>query len=744
MGLLDYFKRRNSVPIVVNYVNNVERAIMSMTPDDLYETQDALQAVVDFIARSIASTSLKVYTRDEKDDRDRDHDSTTARLLARPNDHMTTYDLMSVTAHEMKLHRKILWLVVQDVNAPSGWTIEPIRRSWILDQKTDGFKVTEYYIQNPVSGTPPKWIKAENFVAFDDYETGISNLTGGYKSPVDPLKAMLREQISAWSFRNQIWDNNGRMTAYISRPVMDSESNWTPEQRDRFIKAWKERYSGNKGSNAGSMPLLEDGMKIESVQFNARESGFEEATKLSRESVAGLYHVNPAQIWSGTGQTYASVKENARSLYVDCLGPDFIFLTQRMNQFLIPLVGDDPTKLYVEFDVYSKLSGNFEEQASVFSTLGGAPCMTVNEIRKRLNLPPSDDPDADKLVKPLNVVYGGQPSPQTPLGDGSDAKSAETSAQVLAKFSAESMLRSNLPGDNIEDRVQAQIEEKRGLKQPESVLLKGTPAISDVLEVADTLRMFYKRQAKPVLANIDRARDKGKLPKAETKDGTAVVEDIDVEKVLLECFDFERWDRELTEDLINQLMALAQQNIQQNLMEMLENPDMYSEEYVRAYVEDMAAKIAHAINEGTFEDLVRAVDDPESFTDKDALKRTPQGVFQFAEDKRASDMGQSVATQIRGWSSIAAVHLSGKQKTTYKTWRNTGANVRSSHAKMNGETIPYANPRWEEDPNSDNYRKSGYGEHNHFSNGCRWPGDFNRNVREVAGCKCEMDVEVRR
>jgi hypothetical protein len=63
---------------------------------------------------------------------------------------------------------------------------------------------------------------------------------------------------------------------------------------------------------------------------------------------------------------------------------------------------------------------------------------------------------------------------------------------------------------------------------------------------------------------------------------------------------------------------------------------------------------------------------------------------------------------------------------------------------MNGETIPYANPRWEEDPNSDNYRKSGYGEHNHFSNGCRWPGDFNRNVREVAGCKCEMDVEVRR
>lgn len=743
MGILDNFRRKESrVPVVFTFVNNVEKAIMSLTPDDLYDTQDALQAVVDFISRSVASTSLKVYKRDENDDRQRDRESTTAKLLARPNDHMTTYDLISLTEHELRLHREIHWLTVQDLDAPSGWTIEPIRRSWIIDRKTDGFKITDYYVQNPISGTPAKWIPAENFVSFTEYETGFANVTGGYKSPVDPLKTILREQINAWAFRNQVWDNHGRMTAYMTRPQMDAESNWTPEQRDRFIKAWKERWAGNNAPDAGGLPLLEDGMRIESIPFNAREAQFEEALKLARESVAGLYHVNPAMIWSGTGQTYASVKENSRSLYVDCLGPEFVFLTQRMNQFLVPLVGDDPEEVYVEFDVYSKLSGNFEDQASVFSTLGGAPCMTVNEIRKRLNLPPADDPDADKLVKPLNVVFGGQPSPQTPLGDGSDAKSADTSAQVLARFSAESLLRSNLPGETIEDRMQARIEEKGGLEGKRAITLNGDPSIESVLELADFMRSYFKRQSQPVISNIDRARDKGKLPK--TVDGEAVMPEgltaEDVNKTLRDCFDFGRWNSELTTDLIEHLRGIVSDSVIEDITALMANPENYSAKYIETYITETAEELAKVINSKTYDEIKRAVTKPESFTEKDAKKSTPQGVFDYAQETRASEVGQSVATQIRGWSRIAAIHLSGLQKQTYKVWRTSGGNVRPEHARMDGERILYANPDWEEDEDSPNYRKSGYGEHNHFSNGCRWPGDFNRDPHQVAGCQCQLET----
>ena len=44
------------------------------------------------------------------------------------------------------------------------------------------------------------------------------------------------------------------------------------------------------------------------------------------------------------------------------------------------------------------------------STATGRPFMTTNEIRARMNLPPVAG--GDELVTPLNVLVGGQTSPQ--------------------------------------------------------------------------------------------------------------------------------------------------------------------------------------------------------------------------------------------------------------------------------------------------------------------------------------------
>ena len=58
-------------------------------------------------------------------------------------------------------------------------------------------------------------------------------------------------------------------------------------------------------------------MEIKTVQFNSRDAQWSESVKLSREDCAAVYHVNPAMIWPGSGQTYASARDNARALYND-------------------------------------------------------------------------------------------------------------------------------------------------------------------------------------------------------------------------------------------------------------------------------------------------------------------------------------------------------------------------------------------------------------------------------------------
>ena len=102
-------------------------------------------------------------------------------------------------------------------------------------------------------------------------------------------------------------------------------------------------------------------------------------------------------------------------LYSETLGPTMRMIEDRINTFLAPKVGT-PEANYIEFDIRSKLSGDFEEQASVMSTSVGAPWITPNEARASQNLPRLEG--GDELVVPLNVTKGGQASPQ----DGGDPR----------------------------------------------------------------------------------------------------------------------------------------------------------------------------------------------------------------------------------------------------------------------------------------------------------------------------------
>ena len=52
-----------------------------------------------------------------------------------------------------------------------------------------------------------------------------------------------------------------------------------------------------------------------------------------------------------------------------------------------------------------------------------------------------------------------------------------------------------------------------------------------------------------------------------------------------------------------------------------------------------------------------------------------------------------------------------------KTWHVTSSNPRSSHAALDGETVPLGQP---------------------FSNGLRWPGDRDGGADETAGCRCTI------
>ena len=376
--------------------------VLNMTARALYNTQDNLAAVVNFLANSVAQLPLKVYKRGDGDTRERDRNSKAALLIWKPNSDQTEYEFIRGLLTEFYVFGCVYVWVLPDAKSESGYQARLIPTHWVTTtERVNSYGPEKIVVVSPAGGSIE--IPREEFVRFCTYSPGNP---GGYVSPVSALRQTLEEQIQAGRFRKELWRSSGRLNAQIVRPK--DVQPWSETTRERWIKAFREAW-GAGGNNAGSIPLMEDGMEIKTFNASFKEQQWVESVKLSREAVAAAYRINPSLVWHSDTQTYASSKDNARALYAECLGPDLQMLQQRINSFLLPMIGAEPGT-YVEFDLTEKLKGSFEERASILQASVGGPWLTRNEARRDNNLPPIEG--GDELIVPLNVVQGGQASPQ--------------------------------------------------------------------------------------------------------------------------------------------------------------------------------------------------------------------------------------------------------------------------------------------------------------------------------------------
>lgn len=409
--------------------NTFVTEVMGLSPAQMWRKQPHLRTVVSFLARNVAQLGVHSFDRVSDVERQRLTDDVSARLFRQPNPYDTRYDLMYALISDVALYDDAYWWVTK-ADSPSGWQILPIRTSWI--QGTEGgnaYGPETYNVQGP-SGKLVK-IPAEQVIHFKGWDP--IKATGG-TTPVVTLKEILLEQIHALVFRNQMWKRGGRVGSVITRPPGHT---WTESQELRFLTAFRQAYQGDDGTSAGGVPILQDGMTMARVGFNAKEDQFVEGTKLALTTVAAVYHVNPTMVGLLDAANYSNMVVFRQMLYGDTLGPVTTMIQDRVNAFLLPMIGATPNS-YIELNIQEKLKGSFEEQAEIMSTAIGGPWMLRNEGRARVNLPPIEG--GDELIVPLNVTEGGQASPQDGKAAAPQRKQLELETadpmQALRKFFA--------------------------------------------------------------------------------------------------------------------------------------------------------------------------------------------------------------------------------------------------------------------------------------------------------------------
>lgn len=371
----------------------------------LWRTQPNVRKVVDFIARNVASIPLHAYERVSDTDRRRVTGHPLSQAVTSPRAGVGAFRFWHGVISDGLLYDK--WAVLKQPRA-DGAGVDLVQvPSWRLRFDVDGLRRVAgawYWVGDALAAEHDRdgWRPLD--LASLVFDHGYAPSSAGM-SPLETLREVLAENTEAVRYRRQVWSNGARVPAWIERPA---DHNWTPEQRDRFVNHFRNTYTGD-GENAGGVPVLEDGMQLHALNaFTPQDSMDLEGRRLTSAEVASAFHVAPELVGAQQG-TYSNIDAFRQMLYRDSLGPYITALEQSINAMLTPdLAGG--RNLYVEAHVEAKLRGSFIEQAQIAQSAVGAPTMTRNEMRARMNQPPI--PGGDALVTPLNVTEGGQASPR--------------------------------------------------------------------------------------------------------------------------------------------------------------------------------------------------------------------------------------------------------------------------------------------------------------------------------------------
>jgi HK97 family phage portal protein len=379
---------------------------------DLYRREPAVRTCIDFLARNIAQVGVHIYRRLEDDSRIRERDHPAAQLLAHPNPLETAYTFLERTVQDLGIFGAAAWVKVDRPGQTPALALYEVSGAQIRVRLESGLRVHDVTWPDRRVETIPR----DRLVLFQFYDP-----TGGLGlSPLETLRPLLAQSRAALRYPAYFFRNGARMSGVIERPK--DAPRWSPEQSKQFVQDWHGQHHGVEA--AGHTALLEDGMTYKGISYSAEQSQLNETQKTAREQVAALFHIPLTMVGNLEHATFSNMGEQHKQLYQDCLGPWFSMFEQEINRGI--LAGfTDSANLYAEFNIAEKLQGSFEEQGQALRATCGAPPMTINEGRARLNLPRIDDAIYDRPILPLNTDVGQAEAARA------EAVAAKTAAPVV-------------------------------------------------------------------------------------------------------------------------------------------------------------------------------------------------------------------------------------------------------------------------------------------------------------------------
>ena len=290
-------------------------------------------------------------------------------VLFNPNPLTSYYELMVQTLGNLDAWGNAYWLIQRNnINLPSGIELlDPINMKYKLNDNgyPTSFEYTTY-----TSNNNKKTItySLDDIIHFKYSDLFCRNLYG-----ISIIEQNVTS-IEIYHYENEYQKNlliKGGMPSMLLKSDIRSMK---PQQIERLKEDWKSMYAGFQ--NAGNIPILEQGLTVEKLNFNPAEIGYLESKKISKNEILNMFRVHPAMLGDAEGVNKANGFMGKNSFLEDVIVPISKMFNAKLTQFVKKNYN---TKFYFEQKLPFRLN---EEQEIKRYELGLTKgCITKNEYR---------------------------------------------------------------------------------------------------------------------------------------------------------------------------------------------------------------------------------------------------------------------------------------------------------------------------------------------------------------------------
>lgn len=352
---------------------------------------------INILAGDVGKLPLNVFKRVEDDGRELDKDHPAFHLLRRePNTEMGAFTWKQMAMGHRLIHGNH-YSHVKRRGDGVPMEVVPLRPDVTYPIRING--VLRYVTE--IDGVQ-YMLLPDNVLHFKGF--GFDGLIG--YNVLEYAKNALGLGLAAQEYGSKFFSNGARPSVIIEHPASLSEM-----AAKKLRESWDKMHAGL--DNVHRTAVLEEGMKVNPLSFNARDSQLNELRQFQVRDIANIFGVPAHRLGDDLKTSHNSLEEENAS-YLQDLDSHLVPIEEECWAKLLTEDEKSGDTHYIEFNRDALLRADTKTKAESHRiALAGVPWVTVNEVRKQYNLP--DLPDADELIIPGNLnpnVDGDEMTPE--------------------------------------------------------------------------------------------------------------------------------------------------------------------------------------------------------------------------------------------------------------------------------------------------------------------------------------------